>query len=578
MHWPQPQEYFEAVQNPQSAFRDSELASGRPRTNALGLPMPFSGNLADVYCWELVDGRKLAVKLFTRPIHGFADRYRAIAAHLIANPIRAMVDFDFVDKGIAIGNAAFPVLKMSWVEGEPLNSFVAKACRSSQQMRALASIWYRVAKEMRENGIAHGDLQHGNVLMVPGRGANTLALRLVDYDGSCVPDLERLPSQEVGHPCYQHRLRKSDSASYGPHMDRFSMLLVYTALRCLEYGGESLWKSSDNGDNLLFQSDDIDFPTQSRLLQRLFALPDDNVRRVVAHLVEASSLPLQKIRHLCDLVDDNGIVTKAPHVSFSTASPKMAPTPRPKTTPSEPPALRSRVSASLTQTVRPATMRRRMQRRRNTYRLPILLAVGLSIVATAFASRSFILRRIDPPIPTIRYSLGPEPRQESVDIPAQSTASNPAPSAPEKQAKETSLALNEFPTPPQEHSEPPQSTEKPRVTIEPISWKASLEDAMRASQRSNRPILINFYATWCNPCKQLDDITFTNAELCSFVNEQFVAVGVDIDKHKKHVARYKVKGIPATVVLLPSGKVAGSFAGFRDSGQYVNELKRILAH
>ena len=49
MAWPQSQDYNEAIQNPQSSFGDSELRGGQAVTNAMGMPMPRSGNFADVY-------------------------------------------------------------------------------------------------------------------------------------------------------------------------------------------------------------------------------------------------------------------------------------------------------------------------------------------------------------------------------------------------------------------------------------------------------------------------------------------------------------------------------------------------
>ena len=49
MAWPLSQDYNEAIQDPQSSFTDPELRAGEATTNALGMPMPRSGNFADVY-------------------------------------------------------------------------------------------------------------------------------------------------------------------------------------------------------------------------------------------------------------------------------------------------------------------------------------------------------------------------------------------------------------------------------------------------------------------------------------------------------------------------------------------------
>jgi hypothetical protein len=46
MAWPLSQDYNEAIQNPASSFADPELRAGEAATNALGMPMPSSGNFA----------------------------------------------------------------------------------------------------------------------------------------------------------------------------------------------------------------------------------------------------------------------------------------------------------------------------------------------------------------------------------------------------------------------------------------------------------------------------------------------------------------------------------------------------
>jgi hypothetical protein len=49
MAWPQSQDYNEAIQNSQLCFKDPELRQGQPATNPLGMPLPCSGNFADVF-------------------------------------------------------------------------------------------------------------------------------------------------------------------------------------------------------------------------------------------------------------------------------------------------------------------------------------------------------------------------------------------------------------------------------------------------------------------------------------------------------------------------------------------------
>src|SRR5207244_11807147 len=134
-----------------------------------------------------------------------------------------------------------------------------------------SGLWLRLAAEMREARMAHGDLQHGNVLLVPGNQARAMVLRLIDYDGMWVPALDGMAACEVGHPNYQHpqRLRQG---GYTAETDRFAHLVIFTALRCLGAGGPALWGRHDSGENLLFRESDFTRPHESRLWPELLTL------------------------------------------------------------------------------------------------------------------------------------------------------------------------------------------------------------------------------------------------------------------------------------------------------------------
>jgi WD40 repeat protein len=160
-----------------------------------------------------------------------------------------------------------------------------------------------MAKRLRESYIAHCDLQHGNVMFVPGSNANSLAVKLIDYDGMCVPSLAGTKSGEVGHPAYQHpeRLR---TGAYDQEVDRFSLLSIATALRCLAVGGRSLWERYDNGDNLLFRQSDLQAPAESPLFKELLTIGDAPARMLVQELYRACQGPLVAVPLLTDLMPE----------------------------------------------------------------------------------------------------------------------------------------------------------------------------------------------------------------------------------------------------------------------------------
>lgn len=263
MPYPTPSEYQEALQFPQTAFADPALAEGEPATNALGLPQPITGAFAVVFPVETAGGR-FAVRCFLAPAEDLRARYRAIARTLAEADLPYTVPFEVQPEGVRVGGRAFPLLKMAWAEGEGLAAWAERHRREPERLRALAAAWRRMLADLEAAGIAHGDLQHGNVLVHEEDGEPRL--RLVDYDTMFVPSLRGRPSAEVGHRNYQHPDRTE--RDFGPRLDRFSGLVVYTALLALAER-PSLWERYSTGENLLFQAGDFHAPRDSPLFAEL---------------------------------------------------------------------------------------------------------------------------------------------------------------------------------------------------------------------------------------------------------------------------------------------------------------------
>ncbi|MGH7223418.1 MAG: protein kinase domain-containing protein, partial [Gemmataceae bacterium] len=309
MSWPLSQDYNEAIQDPRTSFSDAELKTGEAVANALGIPMPRSGNFADVYEVRCPSGSRWAVKCFTREVYGLAERYSEISKYLRLANLPFMVDFKYLEQGMRVRGQWYPILKMQWVEGFVLNEFVRDNLDKKPILQALGQIWQRMARRLRESYIAHCDLQHGNVMFVSGSSAKSLAVKLIDYDGMCVPSLVGTKSGEVGHPAYQHpeRLR---TGAYNQEVDRFSLLSVATALRCLSLGGRSLWERYDTGDNLLFRQADFQAPAESPLIQELLSIDDPQTQKLVTELVRACQGSLEAVPLLTDLLPEEKPVTK----------------------------------------------------------------------------------------------------------------------------------------------------------------------------------------------------------------------------------------------------------------------------
>ncbi len=355
MPWPQATDYTSAVQNPGSCFTDPALAGATAEFNPiLGIPLSYCGNFAIVFKLVAPSGEAWAVKCFIREVTDHQTRYAHISRHLEQSRKRFAVQFDYQEHGILIGGVPHPLVKMAWVEGHTLNEFLRDHAGSANTLDQLSQLWLRLAGEMRDAKMAHGDLQHGNVLLVPGKTAGAMVLRLVDYDGMWVPELEGRPPGERGHAHYQHPERLK-AGGYSSEIDRFAHLVIYTSLRSLAAGGKALWDRHDNGENLLFREADFARPEKSKLLPQLLALPDANAATLAGHLICASQSPLARVPLLTDIVDASGVQpltndqrdllgTLFPDVTAfrKAAPPPPVPAPPPPPPPPPPPMPKSR--------------------------------------------------------------------------------------------------------------------------------------------------------------------------------------------------------------------------------------------
>jgi hypothetical protein len=279
--FPSAGDYMEAVQSPRACFAAPDLRRSEVFMDHLGLPAVHAGNFAYVFRLGLPSGPVIAARCFARFLGDRQRRYHLMSRHLGDRRGR-LAGFAYEARGIRVREAWYPLLRMEWVDGAPLNRHVERLLDNRMALWRLSLEWRDLVWSLERCQIAHGDLQHGNVLVDPASGG----MRLVDYDAMWVPAMRGLEAAELGHPNYQHPGRaKSD---FGPDLDRFSALVVYTALRALAEEPD-LWGRYDTGENLLFVAADFSQPQESALLAELRELPAPlpDLARLVVRCCEA---------------------------------------------------------------------------------------------------------------------------------------------------------------------------------------------------------------------------------------------------------------------------------------------------
>jgi thiol:disulfide interchange protein DsbD len=87
-----------------------------------------------------------------------------------------------------------------------------------------------------------------------------------------------------------------------------------------------------------------------------------------------------------------------------------------------------------------------------------------------------------------------------------------------------------------------------------VAWRAYSDQLLTRARESHKPVIIDFYATWCTPCRDLDQITFHNPDVVKLADQNFIMVKVDLTQKGKPmierlIAQYGVKGVPTVVFL-----------------------------
>ena len=326
MSWPGITDFSEAVQNPRLCFKGTDLEAGTVALNQRGMPLVFSGSFACVYSVS-VGGGAFAVRCFTREVRDQQTRYNQLSDYLINVLPPAFVHFEYLEDGINLKGRWYPIVKMEWVQGEVLSSFVDSKLKEPDTLRRIAAQWRGgTTASLRGLRIAHNDLQHGNV-MVQADGN----IRLVDYDGMFLPQFRGERSPELGHKNYQHPQRSA--ADYDDYVDNFPTLVIYLSLLAVA-ADPTLW-SFYNDDNLIFTGNDYADPGSSAVFDRLKKSRDPAVVKLTERLEEYCALP--KVATVPDLETIlQGIPPSTAPSSPATAS-TTKPTTATKSTPSSAP-------------------------------------------------------------------------------------------------------------------------------------------------------------------------------------------------------------------------------------------------
>ena len=118
---------------------------------------------------------------------------------------------------------------------------------------------------------------------------------------------------------------------------------------------------------------------------------------------------------------------------------------------------------------------------------------------------------------------------------------------------------------------------------EKISWIYSKAEAFQKAKQLHKPIMIDFFATWCSPCKKLDKNAFRDKSIVD-KSKEFITLRVDMSKSLFDISnditkKYAVYGIPTILFLTPNGGILEShrIIGGIDAEPLLETMDKVMA-
>ena len=241
---------IQSVQVPQ-LIKDSFIRQGKPVLDKRGRPIHYTGGFAVAFPF-LSNGEKWAFRCWSADIGNVEERLKTLSKELSSQNIPYFCDFTYEAEGVTVNGDTYPTTRMRWIDGKTIKDYVCLNKDNPDKIKQLADNFLTMCTELHKRQIAHGDLQHGNILV--DESGNIF---LIDYDSVYLPALNGVDDIISGLADYQHPRRKENKQA-SEKLDYFSELIIYLSIRAIAENPSLIDKYQvADADRLLFSKDDF---------------------------------------------------------------------------------------------------------------------------------------------------------------------------------------------------------------------------------------------------------------------------------------------------------------------------------
>lgn len=108
-------------------------------------------------------------------------------------------------------------------------------------------------------------------------------------------------------------------------------------------------------------------------------------------------------------------------------------------------------------------------------------------------------------------------------------------------------------------------------------WKSFSQSAYEASLTNNESMIVDFYADWCIPCKELDALTFSDPQVIE-ASQRYTSYKVDLTNSdspetERLAKRFGIKGVPTLLIIDANGNEQQRITGFINAKEFLQKMK-----
>lgn len=296
-----------SVENQHTQVLDSHAKAGEFQKDSRGRLIKHSGGFSVVYPYIVKSGEKWAFRCWHSDLGNVRRRFETISSVIQQARLPFLCDFIYVDKGICVEGTVYSTTRMRWVNGITIKRYICTNFNSQSKLLDIASQFLKLIKKMHTNSLAHGDLQHDNILV-----GDDGKIYLVDYDSFYCPQLKGCTDIIRGLDDYQHPSRKINKES-SEKIDYFSELIIYLSILGIAHQPQLADKYKIEGtEALLFQAKDFVNITESPIYKDLVSLGEEFhiLLKVLEIYLEKTSIDqLEPFYEVFDRISKQPVIT-----------------------------------------------------------------------------------------------------------------------------------------------------------------------------------------------------------------------------------------------------------------------------